>query len=92
MVNFKEIYHFSRFQKGSNFFQGWSNCLFPIETHINCDFPGRGGGPDPPLWCLLLYLIWSIMLVNICSRRFLDAFFPAALRFILTVHVAQVVL
>ena len=36
---------------GSNFFQGggWSNCLFPIETHITCDFPG---GPDPlsPLW------------------------------------------
>ena len=25
---------------------GWgSNCLFPIETHITCDFPG--GGPDP---------------------------------------------
>ena len=34
---------------GSNFFQGGSNCLFPIETHITCDFPG---GPDllsPPL-------------------------------------------
>ena len=40
---------------GSNFFQGvqlfpgggggGSNCLFPIETHITCDFPG-GGGPD----------------------------------------------
>ena len=29
---------------GSNFFQGGSNCLFPIETHITCDFPG---GPDP---------------------------------------------
>ena len=24
---------------------GGSNCLFPIETHITCDFPG--GGPDP---------------------------------------------
>ena len=57
MVNFKEIYHFSRFQRGSNIFQGWgggggvqlypggSNCLFPIEPHITCDFPG--GGPDP---------------------------------------------
>ena len=66
MVNFKEIYHFSRFQRGSNIFQGGptfssggggSNCLFPIETHITCDFPGRGG-PDPlsPLWirtCLM---------------------------------------
>ena len=28
-----------------NFFQGGSNCLFPKETHITCDFPG---GPDPP--------------------------------------------
>ena len=53
MVNFKEIYHFSSFQRGSNtslggsnFFQGGSNCLFPIQTHITCDFPG-GGGPDP---------------------------------------------
>ena len=54
MVNFKENYQFSRFQSGSNifqegggsnFFQGESNCSFPIETHINCDFPG--GGPDP---------------------------------------------
>ena len=42
MVNFEEIYHFSRFQRGSNIFQGGSNCLFPIETHITCDFP--------PLW------------------------------------------
>ena len=58
MVNFKEIYHFSRFERGptfcrggggSNFFQGGSNCLFPIETHITCGFPGGGGGggPDP---------------------------------------------
>ena len=55
MVNLKEIYHFTRFQRGSNIFQGGrdpifsrggSNCLFPIETHITCDFPG-GGGPDP---------------------------------------------
>ena len=45
MVNFKEIYHFSRFQRGPNIFQGGggggggggptftrggSNCLFPI--------------------------------------------------------------
>ena len=26
---------------------GGSNCLFPIETHITCDFPGGGEGPDP---------------------------------------------
>ena len=24
----------------SNFFQGGSNSLFPIERHITCDFPG----------------------------------------------------
>ena len=53
MVNFKEIYHFSRFQRGSNISRGWgptfsrvggSNCLFSIETHIIFDFPGGGGG------------------------------------------------
>ena len=41
---------FSRRGGGSNIFQGeGSNCLFPIETHITCDFPGGGGGggPDP---------------------------------------------
>ena len=58
MVNFKEtyqIYDFSRFQRVSNIFQGGgggggptfsrggSNSLFPIETHITCDFPGGGG-------------------------------------------------
>ena len=48
MVNFKENYHFSRFQGGPTFSRGGggSNCLFPIETHITCDFPG-GGGPGP---------------------------------------------
>ena len=33
MVNFKEIYHFSRFQRGSNIFQGGVQL-----------FPGGGGG------------------------------------------------
>ena len=57
MVSFKEIYHFSRFQRGSNIFQGGptfsrgggSNCSFPIETVIICDFPGGSGPPVPPL-------------------------------------------
>ena len=52
MVNFNEIYHFSRLQRGSNIFQGGggggSNCLFPIETYIICDFPGMGSGPAVP--------------------------------------------
>ena len=70
MVNFKEKYHFSRFRRGSKFFQrggggggqlfprgcggggGGSNRLFPIETHITCDFNrgGGGSGPPVPLW------------------------------------------
>ena len=29
---------------------GGSNCLFPIETHITCDFPGGVRTPCPPLW------------------------------------------
>ena len=60
MVNFKEIYHLSRFQRGPTFFgggggggvqffPGGSNCLFPIETHITSDFPGGGvRTPCPP--------------------------------------------
>ena len=52
---FKENYKFSRFQRGSNIFQGVQ--LFPggvqiiisIETHITCDFPGGYGPPIPPL-------------------------------------------
>ena len=41
MVNFKEVYRFSRLQmrsnffQGANFFQGVSNSLFPIETPFN---------------------------------------------------------
>ena len=37
---------------GVQFFPGGggSNCLFPLETHITCDFPGGGvsGLPVPP--------------------------------------------
>ena len=56
VVTFKENYHFPRFQwgwtifLGSNFFRmggGGSNCLFPIETHITCDFPGSGPPASP---------------------------------------------
>ena len=59
MVNFKETFHFSRFERGPTFTGGptfpgggggVSNCLFPIETHITCDFPGGGSEPPVPLW------------------------------------------
>ena len=78
MVNFKETYRFSRLQMGSNFFQGVKlfpgapNCLFPIETHIICDFPEGVRTPCPPLWirtwcsphsfmvkATIHYLIWA---------------------------------
>ena len=62
-VNFKESYHFFKVPEGVQHFPGGggvqlfpggrgSNCLFPIETHITCDFPGGGGvrTPCPPLW------------------------------------------
>ena len=48
----------------SNFFQrrGGSNCLFPIDIHITCDFPGGGGVQtpcppplDPQLGCNTLF-------------------------------------
>ena len=57
MVNFKEIYHFQGFRGGPTFSRGvqlfpgggggGSNCLFPIETHITCDFPGGVRTPCP---------------------------------------------
>ena len=36
------------FQGSPTFSQGGSNCLFPIETHITCDFPGGVRTPCPP--------------------------------------------
>ena len=35
---------------GVQLFPGGSNCLYPIETHITCDFPGG------PLWIRTCYL------------------------------------
>ena len=58
VVNFNENYHFQGSRggptfsrgKGGNIFQvgGGSNCLFPIETHITCDFPGGVQTTCPP--------------------------------------------
>ena len=55
MVDFKENYHFSRFLRGSNIFQGGGGSNFfpgwgvPIaysyRKYITCNF--SGGGPDP---------------------------------------------
>ena len=52
MVNFKEKYYFQgsgggpNYSRGVQLIPGGSNCLFPIETQITCDFPG-GGSPAP---------------------------------------------
>ena len=44
------ILHFPGGGGGSNFFQGGSNCLFPIETQITCDLYGFLSPPlDPHL-------------------------------------------
>ena len=58
MVNFKENYHFSRFPRGSNIFQGGGGSNFfrgwgvPIaysyRKYITSDFPGEVRTPCPP--------------------------------------------
>ena len=46
------------FPGGSDFFQGGPNCLFPIETHITCDFPG-GSPLSPPSGSALVLVCLS---------------------------------
>ena len=50
MVNFKEIYHFSRFQRGSNIFQGGGGVQ--LFAGVQLLIPYRDPCPDPlsPLW------------------------------------------
>ena len=45
-------------RRGSNFFQGVG---VSIETHITCDFPEEGGGPDPliPLWFAYRIMVYQ---------------------------------
>ena len=86
MINFEENYHFARFQRGSNIFQGGptfsrgSNCLYPIETHITCDFPGGSGPPDRPLDPQLL------------SRPAGDIFFPFSRRWVVFFSFIQILI
>ena len=75
-----KIYHSSRFQRGptlsrggggSNFFQRGSNCLFPIESHITCDFPGGGvRTPCPPPLDLHLSSLFILphLVLSICKK------------------------
>ena len=67
--------HFSRFQRGSNIFQGGGGvqllpggpiaCLFPIDTHITYNFQGGSGPPVPPLDPHLDVVLKSIF-CNMC--------------------------
>ena len=89
MVNFKEIYHFSRCQRGPTFTRGGggptfsrgggSNCLFPIETHITCDFPG--GGPDPlsPLWICTWLNTWYSIITKALIHAIVILYLPTGL-------------
>ena len=53
---FQRNLSFFKVPEGVQHFPGGSNCLFPIETHITCDFLGGGGGgvrtpaSPPSLW------------------------------------------
>ena len=56
MVNFKKFYHFSRFQRGSNIFQGGGGVHFFQGGGVQLLIPYsnqillvifQGGGPDP---------------------------------------------
>ena len=79
MVYFEENYLFQGSRGGPTFSRGGgvqlfpgggSNCLFPIETHITCDFPGVGG-PDPlspPLDPHLFVSISRSFHFNICLQ------------------------
>ena len=43
---------------------GGSNCLFPIETHITCDFQGGQDPLSPPLDPYLVIIhSWNIFLL-----------------------------
>ena len=65
----REVQHFPgggpTFSGGGGGGGGGSKCLFPIETHITCDFPGGSGRPIPPP--LDPHLLSLVSLVFECS-------------------------
>ena len=76
MVYFEENYHFSRFQRGSNIFQGVGSIFFqgggvqlliPYRNPYNLWF-SRGWGPVPPLDPHLLVFICPSFHFNICLQ------------------------
>ena len=75
MVNFKEIYHFSRFQRGSNIFQGVQlfprgvQLLIPYRNPYNLWF-SRGGGSGPPVHPLDPHLLSNKNVDDLMVRFF----------------------
>ena len=53
------------FPGGVQLFLGGSNCLFPIETHITCDFPGGVRTPCSPPWIRTWFVLKGIEAVGI---------------------------
>ena len=61
------------FSRGVQLFPGGgSNCLFPIEAHITCDFPRGSGPPVPPL--LDPHLKWYQIQIHSLSIHSSDQF------------------
>ena len=62
------------FPWGVQLFPGGSNCLFPIEPHITCDFPGGGGSgpPVPPPLDLHLKKMTLIVALNRHNNHHVD--------------------
>ena len=81
MVNFKEIYHFSRFQRGSNIFQGGSNffqgggggvqLLISYINPCNVIFQGGSDPLSPPLDPHLDLQYWghNVLISNRKAKR-----------------------
>ena len=62
------------FRGGPTFSRG-SNCLFPIETHITCDFPGGSGPPVPPLDLHLSNNYLGRTIISLCTGNWWKKYF-----------------
>ena len=73
---FRRKLSFFNVPEGVQHFPGGSNyCLFPIETHITCDFPGVVRTPCPPLWIRTCY---PYIIIHILASPVLNSFMSSA--------------